>query len=179
MVTSRGGPWWLTRASPCHTTGRFEPFPLRWCVANQPTLLPFRGVGLAWPHPVGALLCSPQFTHRLLFSGAVPQCVSLPGLPRYRSFARFAAACLSLLLRAGRGGGPMIYPSPATPRTPAPVCLPECGLVPGFAHRGLVAVFSPASIPCPSGAAVIVGRRGRALAVRGVAGGKPPRGGRA
>ena len=68
----------------------------------------------------------------------------------------------------------MIYPSPATPRTPAPVRLPERGSVPGFAHRGLVAVFSPDSIPCPSGAAVMVGRRGCASAVCGVAVGEPP-----
>lgn len=78
-MTSRGGPWWLTRASPCHTTGRFEPFPLRWCVANQPTLLPFRGVGLAWLHPVGALLFTSVHSPSAVLWGCAPVC--LPSRP--------------------------------------------------------------------------------------------------
>ena len=55
-VRSRGGPWRPTRASPCPSTGRFEPCPSRWRAAAPPTPPLFRGVGLAWPHPVGAPL---------------------------------------------------------------------------------------------------------------------------
>ena len=55
-MRSRGGPWRPTRASPCPSTGRFEPRPSRWRAAAPPTPPLFRGVGLAWPHPVGAPL---------------------------------------------------------------------------------------------------------------------------
>ena len=55
-MRSRGGPWRPTRASPCPSTGRFEPCPSRWRAAAPPTPPLFRGVGLAWPHPVGAPL---------------------------------------------------------------------------------------------------------------------------
>ena len=138
---------------------------------------PFRGVGLAWPHPVGALLrlsvrLSPLAVCRS--PGPRPGVSRFPGPPRSRSAARFAAACPPPPSRAGRGGALVIFPPP---RPPAQVRSPERGSGPrSCPPRAGRRVSSPAGIPRPSGAGVMDGRRGRASAVRGVAlaGGVPP-----
>ena len=88
---------------------------------------PFRGVGLAWPHPVGALLrlsvrLSPLAVCRS--PGPRPGVSRFPGPPRSRSAARFAAACPPPPSRAGRGGALVIFPPP---RPPAQVRSPERG----------------------------------------------------
>ena len=106
---------------------------------------PFRGVGLAWPHPVGALLrlsvrLSPLAVCRS--PGPRPGVSRFPGPPRSRSAARFAAACPPPPSRAGRGGALVIFPPP---RPPAQVRSPERG-------------SGPRSCPPRAGRRVLAGR---------------------
>lgn len=56
VVTSCGGPWWLTCASPTPPWVALSPAPRGGVWPTPPTRPPFNGVGLVWLHPVGVLL---------------------------------------------------------------------------------------------------------------------------
>ena len=102
VVTSCGGPWWLTCASPTPPwvalshAPRGGVWPLHQHHPHS-MVLALRGCTLLVPFSV----CLPQSACCLLLPGAVPWCVLLPGLPRSRPVACFAAACPSPPLRAG------------------------------------------------------------------------------
>ena len=134
-VRSRGGPWRPTRVpqvalSHSPRSGARPPHLRRR----------FLGVGLVWPHPVGAPL---RFSVPL---SPLPVCRSprprpsvsgFLGPPRPRSFARFAGACPPPQpSHAGRGGAPV---TPAAP--PLRCARPSAGGVPGLPPAG--------RSPCP------------------------------
>lgn len=83
--------------------------------------------------------------------------------PFRRRLSVAAVACWT------RGSSRDLPPPPPRRGPPLRCARPSAGRVPGLAHRGPVAVSSPAGVPRPSGAGVTAGRRGRASAVRGVA----------
>lgn len=56
VVTSCGGPWWLTCASPTPPWVALSPAPRGGVWPTPPTRPPFNGVGHVWLHPVGVLL---------------------------------------------------------------------------------------------------------------------------
>ena len=173
-MRSRGGPWRPTRASPCPSTGRFEPCPSRWRAAAPPTPPLFRGVGLAWPHPVGAPLrlsvrLSPVASGGLcgVAGGGSPSRGRLPcpaasrrrpwaGLPRpvagRPSVCRSGpAAPVARRLASPRlpSLGAFSRPVPHPPRLPRPSVR--------FSRPVLASPVPLTRVPCPLGAQLPVG----------------------